>query len=183
MHTITPKCIAIANYLIEKTNAYNIDKDFRNKILMSSQRLQKLLYFSNVEYMAYFNKPLIQDFFYAWPSGPVIPSVYTRYVQYQSGEMKPIGTRNEPLSYEERAVLDKIFNVTINIATSKLINISKVSNGPWHSVYNELDPEHKQIISKDEMLNFYNKGSLRCFLDAQTKNETILTKKLTLSNK
>lgn len=171
MYTITPKCIAVANYLIEKTNAYNTDKDFRNKIIMSSQRLQKLLYFSNIEYMFYFNKPLVQDLFFAWPNGPAIPFVYTRYVQYQSGEMRPIGTMHEPLSYEERAVLDKIFNVTINITTATLVNISKVSNGPWHNVYNELDPEHKQMILNDEMLNFYNKGAIRYFFDDKTQNE------------
>jgi len=170
---------AVANYLIEKTNAYNIDKDSRNKILMSGKRLQKLLYFSDIEYMTHFKKPLIEDFFYAWPSGPVIPIVYTTYIQYQIGEMNPTNAGYELLSYEERGVLDKIFNDTIDITTSALVNISKVNGGPWDSVYNEFDPEHKQIILKEEILDFYYKGSVKHLFDEQTKNKTVLTKKLT----
>jgi len=51
MANLTLKCMAVANYIIDEINKYNEDKPFREKILLSVRRLQKLLYFCETEYM------------------------------------------------------------------------------------------------------------------------------------
>ena len=38
----------------------------------------------------------------------------------------------------------------------ELINFTPVEGGPWSKVYNENDKKHEQIISKEEMYNFYS---------------------------
>ena len=101
---MTVMCIAAANYLIEKTNEYNKDRDFRNRIRMSGKRLQKLLYFSDIEHMKRYNISMLRDEFFAWPSGPVIPSVYMRFIQYQSGEMRPAEGAHTPLTKSEQEI-------------------------------------------------------------------------------
>ncbi len=161
---MTVMCIAAANYLIEKTNEYNKGRDFRNRIRMSGKRLQKLLYFSDIEYMKKYNIPMLRDEFFAWPSGPVIPSVYIRFIQYQSGEMRPAEGAHTPLKKEERDILDVIFNATIGMDTSKLVKASHVKGGPWDCVYNESDKDHGQILDKKEMWKFYKDMSVNQML-------------------
>lgn len=155
---MTSMCIAAADYLIERTNEYNSEKQlYRDKILMTCKRLQKLLYFSEVYFMK-LNKGkfMFTDDFYAWASGPVIPSVYRKYVHFQTGEMMPSGEENHtPLTEEMRRVLDIVFEETICKETSELVDASHVKYGPWWQVYDESDMEHQQVISKEYMFDFY----------------------------
>lgn len=164
---LTNMCIAAANYLIKKTNEYNESRAFREKIRMSGKRLQKLLYFSDIEYMKSYNKPMLRDDFYAWPSGPVIPSVYTQFIQYQSGAMEPAEGKYTQLTQEEKEVLDLVFGSTIGVDTSKLVKASHVEGGPWACVYDEHDKDHRQVISKNKMQEFYKNMSIREMLQVQ----------------
>ena len=155
---MTSMCIAAADYLIERTNEYNSKKQlYRDKILMTCKRLQKLLYFSEVYFMKRNKgKFMFTDDFYAWASGPVIPSVYRKYVHFQTGEMMPSGEENHtPLTEEMRRVLDIVFEETICKETSELVDASHVDGGPWQQVYDKDDIEHKQIVSKESMFAFY----------------------------
>ena len=52
---ITAKCRAVSNYIIEAVNKYNEDKPIREQVMMSAKRLQRLLYFCNIEYMRKYN--------------------------------------------------------------------------------------------------------------------------------
>ena len=154
---ITTKCRAVANYIIEETNKFNEDKSLREQVIMSGRRLQKLLYFCNIEYMKIHNgKSFFEDDFYAWPSGPVIPNVYRVYIQYQDGKMFP---RYEgeiiELTAEEKSIIDKILNQTQELDSIDLINITNINNGPWQKLYNEHDSEHNQTIPKEEIYGFY----------------------------
>lgn len=161
---MTKMCIAAANYLIDKTNEYNEGRESRNRIRMSGKRLQKLLYFSDVEYMKRYGVSMLQDDFLAWPSGPVIPSVYTRFIQYQSGEMRPAEGTHTKLKKNEEKVLDLIFSSTIDVETSKLVKASHTEGGPWDCVYDESSREHSEIVDKKKMLEFYKDMSVEQML-------------------
>lgn len=81
MTELSLKCMAVADYIIDEINKYNQDKLFRDKVLLSTRRLQRLLYFCETEYMIKNNGiPLFEDEFYAWTSGPVIEKIYYAYV-------------------------------------------------------------------------------------------------------
>lgn len=169
---LTIECRLVANYIIEKTNIYNEGKTLRNQILMSNKRLQKLLYFFDIEYMKENNGySFFTDEFYAWPSGPVIPDIYRKYIQYQDGIMNPdYSCKGNELPRDVKLIIDGLLDATKEIDTVDLINICKVENGPWHQVYKQDDSKHQQIISKDEMYIYHLDKNLF------NKDNNILTK-------
>jgi len=159
MANLTLKCMAVANYIIDEINKYNEDKPFREKILLSVRRLQKLLYFCETEYMIKNNgKPLFEDEFCAWPSGPVIEKIYYTYLQEQNGYMNPYHIPDEPnLTNDVKCMIDRILEVTKDLYTSELIRISKVDDGPHSKVFVKEDNNYDQIVSKEDTYIYYSK--------------------------
>ena len=150
-------CVAAANRLIELTNQYNSEKPYGERISMTCKRLQKLLYFSEAEYMKKYNgEVMFTEDFFAWPSGPVIPSVYSKFAQFQSGDMAIVEGEHTPLTSEMIAVLDYVFNKTIGIDTIDLVDKSHIDKGPWSLVFDGNDPKHMQVISKSSIYEYYS---------------------------
>ena len=155
---MTGMCIAAANYLIERTNDYNHadGRTFLDEIPMTCKRLQKLLYFSEIVYMKrHGGTPMLKDKFYAWPSGPVIPSVYYQFQDFQGGYMEPIKCNNPELKDEEREALSFVFNETVDLDTLDLVNISHIEDGPWAKVYDPNDSNYESVVEKEEIYRFY----------------------------
>lgn len=46
---------------------------------LNQMKLQKLLYYSDAWYIAFFKKPLFEEKFQAWIHGPISPQVYDRF--------------------------------------------------------------------------------------------------------
>lgn len=158
---MTITCISVANYFIAKTDEYNKTVDFMNQISMSCKRLQKLLYFSDIFFMKTHNgKPMLKEEFYAWPSGPVIPSIYDKFMNYHDGRMMQVEITDNSFSNDIRNTLDIIFENTINIDTNTLVEMSQAFGGPWNQVYDPDDPGHFQIVMKESMHKFYIKKSV-----------------------
>lgn len=162
MANLTLKCRAVANYILEEVKKFNEGKKLREQVLMSNKRLQKILYFCEVEYMRRNNgKKLFDDEFYAWPSGPVIEYIYHQFIQYQDGELPPKYVKNEPTLAEDiKIIIDQILEATKDLDTSDLTKVSNIPNGPYSKVFNEKDKEHKQIISKKDMYSYYSKHEI-----------------------
>lgn len=149
-------CVAAANYLIRETNKYNEGKDYAKRISMTCKRLQKLLYFSEIVYMKRnCGNPMFNEDFYAWPSGPVIPSVYRKFMQFQYGSMNPIESKTSCLPPEMTTAMDIVLKLTNDYDTVELVEFSHKEGGPWARKYNPDDPDHEQKISKDEIMRFY----------------------------
>lgn len=149
-------CVSIANYIIRQTNAVNSTKQFSEQIPMTSKRLQKLLYFSDIEYMKSHNgQSMFSDDFYAWPSGPVIPSVYYKFMKYQDGTMQPLDESNELIDDDVKIAIQTILNRTSNIDTIDLVEYSHIDGGPWAHSYRCDDIDHNQIIDKSAIYEFY----------------------------
>lgn len=154
-------CVAAANRLVELTNQYNFGKSYGERISMTCKRLQKLLYFSEAEYMKRHNgEAMFAEDFFAWPSGPVIPSVYSRFAQFQNGEMAIVAGEHSPLTNEMIEVLDYVFNVTVTIDTLDLVERSHAEGGPWSLVFDANDPQHMQVISKSSIYEYYNNRNI-----------------------
>ncbi len=154
---LSKMCIAAANYLIERTNTHNSESHIL-VVPMTCKRLQKLLYFSDVEYMKRNGgESMFQDDFRAWPSGPVIPSVYYKYMKYQKGHMSPLEEPgHSPLSQAMKDALEYTLQKTWELDTLDLVEISHVDGGPWRRFYNDNDPNHEQVIPKCEIYSFYS---------------------------
>ncbi len=159
MANLSTKCRAVANYIIEQINKYNEGKNPKEQVLMSTKRLQKLLYFCEVEYMIKNNgEPLFTDEFYALPSGPFIESVVPEYIKCKDGRI-PI--KNEvSLPEDIKIIIDQILELTKELDTSDLIKITNVPGGPHSKVYKEEGRDHKQIVSKEDTYLYYSKYNL-----------------------
>ena len=160
---LTEECRAVANYIIDEMNKFNIGKHLTERVFLSTKRLQKLLYLCDIEYMKRNNgQPMFGDDFYAWPSGPVIPNVYSELMIYQDGLLKPkYGKSPLMLSKKNKTMIDLVLESTKDLDTIDLVNMSSVVDGPWAKVFDPTDPKHKQIISKDDVYSYYlNKSSI-----------------------
>lgn len=179
---ITAKCRAVSNYIIEEVNSYNKDKSIQDQVMMSLKRLQRILYLCNIEYMIKYNgKNLFDDYFYAWPTGPVIPGIYYVYIPHIIGKYIPIyeGERIK-LANSEKFIIHKILKQTQNISTMDLIKITNISGGPWEQFYNEQDPKHNQVIPSDIIYNYHlNNKEL---IQIQEEKEQTLVKALIKNN-
>ena len=152
-------CIAAANYLIEKTNRYN--KGRKSKIEMTCKRLNKLLYFCDIENMNNnYGISMFNDDFSAWTNGPVIFSVYNEFKQFQNGGMMPLCEKNHSkLTTEMKRTIKNVFNKTKKIDTDTLIEYSHVKNGPWDVVYDRSNPNGLPLIPKEQIYEFYKNRS------------------------
>ena len=157
---ITEMCVSIANYIIKQTSAINSKKTFSEQIPMTSKRLQKLLYFCDIEYMKkHDGQSMFEDEFYAWPSGPVIPSVYYKFMKFQNGVMQPVDY-NDNLDEDVKHTIDTILAQTENMDTLDLVDYSHVDGGPWAHSYQSDDIDHNQIISKSAIYKFYKERDI-----------------------
>lgn len=154
-------CMAEANYIVQKTIERNATSS--SKVFMSPKRLQKILFFSDVQYMILNNgEPMFTDTLYAWDSGPVVPSVYYRFNQYKNGALTPINDSWKNLDSKKKKAIDLILNRTWSESRDQLIEESHIAGGPWSSAYDENDGNHNQEIKVGAILEFYSKPENHC---------------------
>lgn len=107
--------------------------------------LQKLLYFAHATYLMHRGRPLLKGPFEAWKFGPVHPTVYqsfkaagenpidfrARAKNVLTGEARDVEMPNDP------DVCLHVMHIVATygrMSTSRLIDLSHMSGGPWHHV-------------------------------------------------
>src|SRR5699024_11942469 len=94
---------------------YIIDRSFRKKDPVSNLRLQKLLYFVQLESYRENNNPMFSDDIVAWQFGPVVPDVYYEYNVYAG---TPILLEYKDLSVIEESdkrIIDRVIDIMKDI--------------------------------------------------------------------
>lgn len=157
---LSQECRLIANYIIEEVNEYNKGKLYSEQIILYTMKLQKLLYYCDIEHMKeHDGTPLLSDQFYAWTNGPTIPGLYHKYTQRKNGEMYPVYDGiTMTITEEMKSIADKILEEYKKFSGIDIEEESKVDDGPWALAFDANDKKHNQIISKEEMYNYYSKG-------------------------
>ena len=150
-------CISAANYIINQINLKNAEKKWN--VVLSSKRLQKLLYFCDVLYMTENDGvSMFKDEYYAWPSGPVLPDVYNTFMRYQDGMMHPYNETIHDLKDEKiMNVVDRVLNDTADISTNDLIEESHITDGPWKDAVEIKAGEFNGVIDKINIYEYYSK--------------------------
>lgn len=163
-----PSFKAIVNHIIKRTNEWNTKKCWKEAIILTPGRVNKLLYLCQVEFIKEYNTLLFDEEFYTWPSGPVIIIVncmITDCIRLQKEHhiYPMLGERSYTFTLEndsfklDQAIINIIDNVllsTNNITTEDLEKTVK-SDGLWEKFYNEYDVRHKQTIPNDEIIKYY----------------------------
>ena len=142
------KALNVAKYLLSLVNQDNGDT-------ISNLKLQKLLYYVQGYYLAYFNRPLFNEKIEGWTLGPVVPVVYNEYKQY-GRDCLPLNDFDfdiSNLNKEELNVIQNVFKVYNDYSASTLVSMTH-KELPWlNSLENGLAVSNK--ISIDDMKKYF----------------------------
>lgn len=110
-----------------------IDKCCKEEDPISNLQLQKVLYFTWVEYYKKTGKILFLDDICAWQFGPVVPEVYYEYCAYGG---RPINIMCETaISDSDTEILNDIVEKYIKIPVNKLVDMTHQKGTAWDMVY------------------------------------------------
>lgn len=119
------KAINVASYVINWCND--------NNFIITNLKLQKLLYFLQGEICRNNGNRLIDDDFYAWQLGPVVPDVYYTFAMYSSLPI-PKQVNNIHFSKECENLIVNTLNKYASKSTWDLVDLSH-SQDPWKYNY------------------------------------------------
>lgn len=136
-----------AEYFIVR--AYEEDEDAG----MTNLKLQKLLYYAQSLHLALLDEPLFEEEMQAWRNGPVCPSAYHYYSNYEANQLPiPLGEAFSEIPDESRDVLEEVWNNFKDYSAEQLSAMSHTEN-PWKTARGDL-PRHaasQAPLSLDEM--------------------------------
>lgn len=117
-----------------------VQKGIQSGMPVTQMKLQKMVFFAHGLHLALHGTPLIDESFYAWKFGPVIPRIYTLYKSW--GSSKIIDTKitavvdfGPKLSHTERETVEYTWEITKAIDGISLSNWSHAEGSPWAEAY------------------------------------------------
>ena len=140
-----------------------LQRSFAQKRAVDPMKLQKLVYFANGYYLAATAantnqpSPLINEYFEAWPYGPVCPSLYHEFKEFGATTIRRLATEYSP---EFRAhvmvappegdnlfqrVCDYVWETYASKPSVQLSDITHRQNGAWDRTRREA----KGMVGKD----------------------------------
>lgn len=134
----------IASYYIEKSSLLP-ENDLTNL------KLQKMLYYAQVEYAAANNgNPLFSDEIQAWQYGPVVPSVYNLLRGCGAYRVSDFDVSIEriDLGRDVLEFLDRVFDKYVRYSAWALVDATHKIGSPWHTVYNFGQGDRQRIPQK-----------------------------------
>lgn len=128
--------------------AQYIVNTYSPKIGITNLKLNKLLYYIQVESLRTTGEPVFENTIEAWSYGPVVPEVYRMYRQYGREVILP---NNEPVAVSEKVthIVEHVVNVLGSLTAYDLVMFSHKQGGAWSRVYRQ---GSNMIISIDEIL-------------------------------
>jgi len=123
--------------------------------ILTNLKLQKLLYYSQAWHLALKGKELFEEDFQAWVHGPVLPSQYQRFKNF---EWRPILEEISRPKLESQ--LDQYLNEVVDVfgcETAVSLELMTHQEPPWKEARNGMAPDQLStaIILKDSMKRFY----------------------------
>lgn len=129
---------------------------YRHGDYITNLKLQKLLYFAQGWYLAFYNKPLFDDEIQAWVHGPVVPIVYQRFKRYQHN---PI-TEDIAEQQLSESIVNHLVDVFEYYGKYSAYDLEKISHEstPWINARGNLpfDEPSNQAICIEDMRIYYS---------------------------
>lgn len=137
--------LIIANYII----LYYNKRDHG----VSNLKLQKILYFLQAGFLMTKNYELFDEDIEAWGFGPVVPSVYRKYMQFGCMDI-PTKDIDEPfIDTETKTIINKVLEKVKDMSSTYLTEIT-LHQKPWQQNYVK---DAKKIIPKKEIRKYFLK--------------------------
>ncbi len=122
---------------------YVIDRCYREYRPISNLQLQKFLYFIQVEFLQAHNRPLFNDEIEAWPYGPVVREVYTRF-SIKGASPLPYNYDTE-IDIDAMKIINNVIEERIEIPVWDLVDETHEINGAWYKTYNNGTGKYRDI--------------------------------------
>ena len=123
--------------------------------VLTNLKLQKLLYYAQAWHLALFDKCIFEEDMQAWVHGPVLPSQYARFREYQ---WRPINEDVEKPDLPDGLFdhLEEIVDV-FGSETAVALELMTHRENPWLEARKNSAPDahSTEMISKDTMRDYY----------------------------
>ena len=139
MYTI----LDIADYIIQSSNEKHIG--------MSNLKLQAVLYFLQAEFLVRKNEVCFKEKIEAWSFGPVVRSIYEKYIGFGGGSIILVKKKDFEIKKEDKKIIDNILEDLDEYSASALSKIIR-NQDPWIKAYKK---EEKSEITLEELRNFF----------------------------
>jgi len=124
--------------------------------ILTNLKLQKMLYYAQAWHLALFNKELFEEDFQAWVHGPVLPSQYQRFKEFQ---WKPIISDIDYPQTENKELVDFLNEIVDEFGSETAVALELMTHRekPWLEARGGLPSEapSSNKISKELMFDFY----------------------------
>lgn len=134
----------VANYFIWQVNA---DEEFGDNI--TNLKLQKLVYYAQGFYLAWYDERLFDDPIEAWAHGPVVRQLYVKYQAYGANPIpNPEGFDPNSIDEQTRELLEEVYAVYGQFSAWGLRNLTH-DEAPWK------DTQRNQAIPDEAMKQYF----------------------------
>ena len=156
---------SIKKFTMRTYNALDISKwfivRFEDKYITTS-KLQRLLYYSEVWTLVLLNRVLLKEEFEAWSLGPTIKEVFSAYKAYENQKIWTVNVLEVKFPRSILEILEQVY-LTYGSMEDSFLEISSQNNTPWITARKDLSHEERchNIIPKLEIkIYFKNKYSM-----------------------
>lgn len=142
---------------LELISNYFIRLGMINNRPISNKKLQKLVYYSQAWSLALYGEPLFQEDIQAWVHGPVIPSLYQKYKNYQFHPIVNDQLLKETPRLDCAELLDEIWDI-YGKYDSNYLELLTHRETPWRNARANLEPNENSdnTISLEDMKMYYS---------------------------
>ena len=135
--------------------AYIVNLSHLKESPVSNLKLQKLLYYSQAWYLAFFNRSLFDEEIEAWVHGPVVPDVFRTYRDFKWARISRIDNLVIPDNF--RSHLEEVWRVYGSLTAYDLERLTH-SEDPWKNARSGIAPDVSShiVITKDSMRDYYS---------------------------
>lgn len=141
------RAVDIAKYILTKCT--------KDGVPISNLQLQKILYYIQA-YSLKHQGPMLQESFYAWKFGPVIPEVYFLYCGYGASTIS--GTYpTVDIDAADQAAIDAIVEEKRELPPWDLVEDTHRKGGAWDKVYQDGKGD-RHVIRNDKIKDDENIG-------------------------
>lgn len=121
--------------------------------LISNLKLQKLLYYAQGCFLAYFDRPLFNEPIVAWEHGPVVESVYQEYKANRANGIVFDDDFNSEFNNEEESLLEEVYNTFAKYSAWGLRNMTHQET-PW------LNTQQSDVIDNEVIKKYFKENYL-----------------------
>lgn len=136
----------VANFFIHLANQSEDDQ-------MTNLKLNKLLYYAQGAFLARSGKPLFANYIEAWPLGPVVPEIYSKY---KVCGKTPISSEENDMccdtfSPEEMETLLDVMREFGQYTGSTLVSLTHKPGTPWSNAISD----KRTVLEQSDIRDYF----------------------------